>query len=197
MTLTLSHVNQIFEQQNFSNLYFVVLGEQILALQQKIDKIHNDLNKDKNLINSEERRITNSIQPPPEITDFKLKSTTEVEKIIREQFKNLNLNVLGEREEISENDNFEEEINKIGKYDNKPSQRIFYHPIPTPQDVLHEEREYIVNNNYNGKCIYEWNIDGYTNRQIHNLVHRKMHSMLINMHNRKEEYLDYLLITNP
>ena len=27
------------------------------------------------------------------------------------------------------------------------------------------------NNSYNGKSIYEWNIDGFTERQLYNLVH--------------------------
>ena len=73
---------------------------------------------------------------------------------------------------------FEEEINKIGKYTNKYShklsQRLYYYPRLTPQDVLHEKQEYTINNSYNGKNIYEWNIDDFTERRIYNLVHRIM-----------------------
>ncbi|KAG5570700.1 hypothetical protein H5410_060466 [Solanum commersonii] len=49
---------------------------------------------------------------------------------------------------------------------------MYYYPRPTPQDVLLEEHEHIITNSYNGKEIYEWNIDGYTDRQIYTTVHR-------------------------
>ncbi|KAG5609736.1 hypothetical protein H5410_021017 [Solanum commersonii] len=42
------------------------------------------------------------------------------------------------------------------------------------KDVLLEEHEHIITNSYNGKEIYEWNIDGYTNRQIYTTVHRML-----------------------
>ncbi|KAG5607611.1 hypothetical protein H5410_029103 [Solanum commersonii] len=51
---------------------------------------------------------------------------------------------------------------------------MFYYPRPTPQDVLLEEHEHIITNSYNGKEIYEWNIDGYTDRQIYTTVHRML-----------------------
>ncbi|KAK9682693.1 hypothetical protein RND81_10G089600 [Saponaria officinalis] len=35
-------------------------------------------------------------------------------------------------------------------------------------DVLHEEQEFQLSNSYNGKCIYEWNIDGHTDNQVYN-----------------------------
>ncbi|XP_059310690.1 uncharacterized protein LOC132062056 [Lycium ferocissimum] len=65
-----------------------------------------------------------------------------------------------------------DEINKLEKYARKPTQRMFYYPRLTPQEVLFEEQEYILNNSYNGKHIYEWNSDGYTKRQIYTVVHR-------------------------
>ncbi|KAG5584786.1 hypothetical protein H5410_045220 [Solanum commersonii] len=51
---------------------------------------------------------------------------------------------------------------------------MYYYPRPTPQDVLLEEHEHIITNSYNGKEIYEWNIDGYTDRQIYTTVHRML-----------------------
>ncbi|KAG5579249.1 hypothetical protein H5410_049876 [Solanum commersonii] len=51
---------------------------------------------------------------------------------------------------------------------------MFYYPRPTPQDVLLEEHEHIITNSYNGKEIYEWNIDGYIDRQIFTTVHRML-----------------------
>ncbi|XP_059288558.1 uncharacterized protein LOC132041897 [Lycium ferocissimum] len=60
------------------------------------------------------------------------------------------------------------DINKIDEYyADKPVQRMYYYPCPTPQDVLVEEHEHIITNSYSGKEIYEWNIDGYSERQIY------------------------------
>ncbi|XP_074300574.1 uncharacterized protein LOC141631852 [Silene latifolia] len=50
----------------------------------------------------------------------------------------------------------------------------YYYNRPSPIDVLHEEQEYQLNNSYCGKCIYEWNIDGYTDKQIYNQIHRML-----------------------
>ncbi|KAK9749826.1 hypothetical protein RND81_02G153400 [Saponaria officinalis] len=51
---------------------------------------------------------------------------------------------------------------------------FFYYSRPSPMDVLYEEQEFQMNNSYNGKCIYEWNIDGQTDNQIYNQVHRML-----------------------
>ncbi|KAG5572776.1 hypothetical protein H5410_062542 [Solanum commersonii] len=77
--------------------------------------------------------------------------------------------------EPSNKKDFYDSLNKISeKYARKPVQRMFYYPRPTPQDVLLEEHEHIITNSYNGKEIYEWNIDGYTDRQIFTTVHRML-----------------------
>uniref|UniRef100_A0A7N0RGK2 Peptidase A2 domain-containing protein n=1 Tax=Kalanchoe fedtschenkoi TaxID=63787 RepID=A0A7N0RGK2_KALFE len=64
----------------------------------------------------------------------------------------------------------QDEINKLYKYNNNPT----YYNRPSPVDILHEEQEYILNNSYNGKNIYEWNLDVYTEKRIYNLVHRML-----------------------
>ncbi|KAG5607794.1 hypothetical protein H5410_029286 [Solanum commersonii] len=77
--------------------------------------------------------------------------------------------------EPSNKKEFYDSLNKISeKYARKSVQRMFYYPRPTPQDVLLEEHEHIITNSYNGKEIYEWNIDGYTDRQIFTTVHRML-----------------------
>ncbi|KAG5579681.1 hypothetical protein H5410_050308 [Solanum commersonii] len=77
--------------------------------------------------------------------------------------------------EPSKEKEFYDSLNKISeKYARKPVQRMFYYPRPTPQDVLLEEHEHIITNSYNGKEIYEWNIDGYTDRHIFTTVHRML-----------------------
>ena len=60
------------------------------------------------------------------------------------------------------------------KFANKPTQRMYYYPRTTPQDVLHEEHEYEIHNSYNGKTIYEWNLDGFSDRHVYMMTHRMM-----------------------
>ena len=41
-------------------------------------------------------------------------------------------------------------------------------------DVLHEEYTDTIDISYSGNKIYEWNIDGHSNKQIYNTVHRML-----------------------
>ncbi|XP_049360383.1 uncharacterized protein LOC125825086 [Solanum verrucosum] len=53
--------------------------------------------------------------------------------------------------------------------------QTYYYPLPTPQDVLIEERDWNqTNTSYSGSEIYEWNLDGLTDRQLTILVHRML-----------------------
>uniref|UniRef100_A0A7N0U0L5 CCHC-type domain-containing protein n=1 Tax=Kalanchoe fedtschenkoi TaxID=63787 RepID=A0A7N0U0L5_KALFE len=101
----------------------------------------------------------------------------DLENLIEEKFKGLKISTLEEeftgRIESSHKDYkplIQDEINKLYKYNNNPT----YYNRPSPVDILHEEQEYILNNSYIGKNIYEWNLDGYTEKQIYNLVHRML-----------------------
>uniref|UniRef100_A0A7N0SWM3 CCHC-type domain-containing protein n=1 Tax=Kalanchoe fedtschenkoi TaxID=63787 RepID=A0A7N0SWM3_KALFE len=101
----------------------------------------------------------------------------DLENLIEEKFKGLKISTLEEEftGQIESNRKdykplIQDEINKLYKYNNNPT----YYNRPSPVDILHEEQEYILNNSYNGKNIYEWNLDGYTEKQIYNLVHRML-----------------------
>ncbi|XP_047250003.1 uncharacterized protein LOC124885803 [Capsicum annuum] len=59
------------------------------------------------------------------------------------------------------------------KFADIPRMSTAYYPRPTPQDVLIEERDWNqTNTSYSGDAIYEWNIDGLSDRQISILIHR-------------------------
>ncbi|XP_047253627.1 uncharacterized protein LOC124887755 [Capsicum annuum] len=51
---------------------------------------------------------------------------------------------------------------------------MFYYPRPTPQDVLFEEQGLYFPNSFRGDEIYEWNVDGLSDRQISTMVHRML-----------------------
>ncbi|XP_047260740.1 uncharacterized protein LOC124893989, partial [Capsicum annuum] len=59
------------------------------------------------------------------------------------------------------------------KFADIPRMTTAYYPRPTPQDVLIEERDWNqTNTSYSGDAIYEWNIDGLSDRQISIRIHR-------------------------
>ncbi|XP_060190666.1 uncharacterized protein LOC132619936 [Lycium barbarum] len=93
---------------------------------------------------------------------------------------------------IAEDDDYKAkiaaDINKIDEYYAvKPYQRMIYYPRPTPQDVLIKEEQQVNNTSYSGKEIYEWNIDGYSERQIYCTVHRMLMYSTINKVNKNSE----------
>ncbi|KAG5607607.1 hypothetical protein H5410_029099 [Solanum commersonii] len=130
--VTVQHVNAIIKQNNYANIYMSILGEHIMSLHEKVDRLLTLL---PTKVKGKEKVTHSSLQPPPDIEDFKIKDYSDLERFLKRNSK------------ISE------------KYARKPVQRMFYYPRPTPQDVLLEEHEHIITNSYNGKEIYEWNID--------------------------------------
>ena len=190
LTVNIGHINGMIQQLNFHNLYSIILGEQLMELHKKMDDINENFKKaNKNVIldnKSKDKQVQATIQPPPNITGYKLKRYDDMLDSLEERMQKLQINTINKDPQInaidknldseSEGDNIQ--INKINSYDSKfarkPVQRLYYYPRPSPPDVLHEEQEYEINNSYNGKNVYEWNLDGYTERQIYNMVHRML-----------------------
>ncbi|KAG5570719.1 hypothetical protein H5410_060485 [Solanum commersonii] len=94
----------------------------------------------------ERRRLT--IQPPPEIKDFKLLKLDNIERLLQERFQGLNINPLQLREvDATDRNNIPDEINKISKkHARKLVQRMYNYPRPTPPNILLVEQEYYVSN---------------------------------------------------
>ncbi|KAG5589597.1 hypothetical protein H5410_040111 [Solanum commersonii] len=145
----------------------------ILSLHDKISHLCSELEKSQ-IHDKEKEKATPTIQPSPKIKDFKLSKLDSIKKLLQERFQGLNINPL----QLSESDSTDrntisDEINKISKkHARKSVQRMYYYPRPTPQDILLEEQEYYVSNSFSGTEIHEWNIDGFTDRQIYILAHR-------------------------
>ncbi|KAH0633380.1 hypothetical protein KY284_036166 [Solanum tuberosum] len=151
-----------------------ILGEQITSTHDNVDKLLSRINSN----TKETEKVANtSIQAPPKIGNFKLKDFSDLESLFEKRFKGCSLKPLGTDDfsggESNYKKEFSDEINKISeKYARKPVQKMYNYPRPTPQDVLLEEHQHIITNSYNGREIYEWNIDGYIDRQIYTTVHR-------------------------
>ncbi|KAG5609780.1 hypothetical protein H5410_021061 [Solanum commersonii] len=174
--VTTSHVNAVIIQNNYANIYMSILGEHIVSLHDKVDKIIYLL---PTKVKGKEKIAHSSLQPPLEIDNFKLKEYSDLENFLEKKFNGGGVQPINTENflqgDSSNNIEFSDEVNKISeRYVRKPIQRMYYYPRPTPQDVLLEEHEHIITNSYNGKEIYEWNIDGYTDRQIYTTVHRML-----------------------
>ncbi|KAK9677788.1 hypothetical protein RND81_11G167100 [Saponaria officinalis] len=194
--ITATHLNGLIQQQNYANLFLKIVGEQIGSLHSKMDNILSlltekpEIKQDNNTNNASSSTgglvppLIASLQNPPEIKNFIVKANHEweekllaqaqvnkqVQELLLEKMEQLSIQTLTDnRLYNSHASSAEDEINILDtKWSQKPTQRFFYYSRPSPLDVLHEEQEFQINNSYNGKCIYEWNIDGHTDSQVYN-----------------------------
>ena len=107
-----------------------------------------------------------------------------VDKEIYEELDEPILEILNDDDELDLNqianikDSFKESMkpNEITKLDFKPRRRAekYYYKRPTPMDILFEENDDLVQNSYHENFIYEWNIDGASEKIIHDQLHRMM-----------------------
>ena len=125
LQITVEHINQLIQQNNFTNLYSIILGEKILSLEEKVESIYKLIEKSQiEKTKPIKEKIIATFQPPPEIKDFKFKNDTKLDKILEKlkQSENLSVNTLNKTEESDENTESESEhdksyrINKI-KYE--------------------------------------------------------------------------------
>ncbi|KAG5571561.1 hypothetical protein H5410_061327 [Solanum commersonii] len=180
--VSINEINQIISQNNYLGVYVKVIGEHICSLDNKLDKlislitqIDDKLKAEKPVseIASMSKQPNVHIQRPPEIQDFILRPLHDLESLLDKKFFEFVAKPIRQ---------VELEVNKLRVYPKKnssharkPSMQTYYYPRPTPQDVLIEERDWNqTNTSYSGSEIYEWNLDGLTDKQLTILVHRML-----------------------
>jgi len=207
----IKELQKVIKQNNYTNVYVQVLGQQLTRIESAIEILINKLNQvaqlETPLLKKEERTNYVPIKPPPEVTGFKLHSQKDEITSLIEQLKKANLNTIegnsSDQEIDEELDEPEESISDISNEDNldlnqiidiedsfkesmkpteinklnfKPRRRAdkYYYKRPTPMDILFEENDDLVQNSYHGNSIYEWSIDGASEKVIHDQLHRMM-----------------------
>ena len=115
-----------------------------------------------------------AIQPPIEVTGFQTAPTTEIISILEKKLKSMHLFTMidhgsdADHSNSNSSDSLEiptesfQELNKLIKtkstksnhYRKKPLDHHYYKK-PTPQDILFEENNHLIQSNYQANSIYE------------------------------------------
>ncbi|KAG5615834.1 hypothetical protein H5410_015658 [Solanum commersonii] len=72
------------ECHNYANIYMSILGEHIMSLHEKVDKLLTLL---PTKVKGKEKVTHSSLQPPPDIEDFKIKDYSDLESFLEKKFK--------------------------------------------------------------------------------------------------------------
>ncbi|KAG5628556.1 hypothetical protein H5410_000273 [Solanum commersonii] len=124
--ITTQHINVMIKQNNYANIYMSILGDHVISLHEKVDKLIALL---PTKLKGKEKVGHSSLQPPPEIEDFKIKDYSDLENFLEKKFKGggvqpINVENFDEGEPSNKKE-FYDNLNKISeKYARKLVQRI-------------------------------------------------------------------------
>lgn len=86
-SITAKNLNTMLTQNNYTNMYISILGEYVVTIHEKLDKLIAKVQKiqQKDGKGKEQIAIT-SFQPPPKVKEFKLKSLDDLEELLPRKF---------------------------------------------------------------------------------------------------------------
>ncbi|KAF6136259.1 hypothetical protein GIB67_042744 [Kingdonia uniflora] len=176
-TNPLTDVNLIIKQNNWTNVSLQTIGNQLNRIE---DHIQRSSNIDNYETSSSSSLHHDDIKPICDVKDFKLSDSQDSEfvDLLVERVKKLSVNTLGQTSapEATSDDQSESFIQtaeaSFHKIEYEPSQLRTYYKRPSPQNLLFED-DFLQNQmSYNERTIYEWNIDGLSEYQIYEIIHK-------------------------
>ena len=181
LSSNIDNSKSIIAQNNWTNMALFMIGKQMDRME-----CSSSSSKEAKDIPSSSVVYPVDIHPPLSVPDFKLtdKQDDDFIDLLVAKLQKTSLSVLQEDGEASDDDvptdsaeslqHIQQMEASLQKLEYEPSGLKTYYKRPTPQDLLFEEDFFQNQVSYNGRSIYEWNMDGLSEYQIHEVLHKML-----------------------